>query len=59
MEKYFYLSNSLLLFWETDLETEEKNITPSQQVLDAIIDYSLISRFHSPILDKDIEINLN
>lgn len=58
MEKFYIFSK--LSLWETDLQIEErKEVHPSEDVVDAIIEYSLSEEFYSPTLKEKIVISIN
>jgi hypothetical protein len=58
MEKFYIFSK--LSLWETDLQIEErKEERPSEDVVDAIIKYSLSEEFYSPTLKEKIAISIN
>ncbi|MCF0210335.1 MAG: hypothetical protein HUK18_03330 [Bacteroidales bacterium] len=61
MEKYYYLSKQIFNSWVRDLESAyiEQESTPSQQVLDSIIEYSMVEEVYSKTLDAKIRICLN
>ncbi|MCH3924816.1 MAG: hypothetical protein LKE30_07865 [Bacteroidales bacterium] len=62
MEKYYYFYEQLKE-WENDLDSEireENNDSyPSDDVINALIEYSLQTEVHSKTLDENIKINLN
>lgn len=57
MEKLYIFSK--LSMWENDLLLEKFYEQPSQDVIDAIIDYSLVKEYYSYTLKKKISISLN
>ncbi|MBP3254455.1 MAG: hypothetical protein IJ250_00895 [Bacteroidales bacterium] len=59
MEKYYYLSKTLISFWEQDLDLALKDSSPSEDVIDAIMDYALATEIYSPTLQKTIVYSFN
>ncbi|MBR1769872.1 MAG: hypothetical protein IJ748_05370 [Bacteroidales bacterium] len=56
MEEYYNFFNE----WEKDLELASlQEETPSRDVLEAIIDYSMMVDFFSPSLNEKISVCLN
>lgn len=60
MDKYYYLSKQIFNSWVEDLESGYlEQASPSQSVIDAIIDYSMMEEVYSETLDGKISICLN
>ncbi|MBO6118709.1 MAG: hypothetical protein J6P44_09220 [Bacteroidales bacterium] len=59
MENFYILSDSILTIWQQDLDIAENKITPSQEVIDAILDYATSKEVYSPTLKKYITISIN
>lgn len=60
MDKYYYLSKQIFNSWVEDLESGYlEQESPSQTVIDAIIDYSMMEEVYSETLDDKISICLN
>lgn len=59
MEKYYILSDYIISSWEQDLDSALCSVEPSQDVIDAILDYAYSYDVYSPTLDKNICISIN